>query len=83
MLPAGYTPGFTPAASGTLTWTGADATAKTISINPTTVPDTVAGTVTCTLGATTGEAIPDAGQFVLTVNKASGGSTCPTVADVN
>lgn len=83
VLPTGYTPGFSPAASGTLTWTGSDATAKTISITPTTVPDTVGGTVTCTLGGTTGGAIPDPGQFVLTVNKASGGSSCPTVADVN
>ena len=81
VLPAGYTPGFTPAASGTLTWTGNDATAKTITINPTAVPDTVAGTVTCTLGGTTGGAIADTTQFVLTVNKAGGGGNCTTVAD--
>ena len=82
-LPAGYAPPITPAASGTLTWTGSDATAKVISINPTTVPDTVAGTVTCTLGATTGGAVADTTQFVLTVNKAGGGGTCTTVADQN
>lgn len=82
-LPAGYAPGITPAASGTLSWTGNDATAKTITINPTTVPDTVAGTVTCTLGATTGGAIADTTQFVLTVNKAGAGSSCVTTADQN
>lgn len=82
-LPAGYTPGFTPGASGTLTWTGNDATAKTITINPTVVPDTVAGTVTCTLGATTGGAVADTTQFVLTVNKVGGGGTCTTFADQN
>jgi hypothetical protein len=83
VLPAGYTPGFTPAASGTLNWAAGNATAKIITINPTTVPDTVAGTVTCTLGATTGGAVADTTPFVLTVNKAGGGGTCTTVADQN
>ena len=83
VLPAGYAPAFTPASSGTLTWTGNDATSKTITINPTTVPDTVAGTVTCTLGATTGGAVADTTQFVLTVNKVGGGGNCVTSADQN
>ncbi len=84
-LPSGYTPAITPAASGTLTWTGADAAAKPITINPTTVPASTAGSVTCTLSGPTGGATASTTAYVLTVNKAStgGGGTCTTTADVN
>lgn len=82
-LPTGYAPTFAPAASGTLSWVGADATAKTFTITPTTIPATTAGSVTCTLGAATGTPAPtvSTASYVLTVNKASTGGTCTTVAD--